>query len=68
MEIVFVLMYGSYPYPLMEQLDTAGRVTLFGGAALLMTGSTILLKWLYGRVNGLQGAERRSHPANIKGR
>lgn len=48
-------------------MDTAQRVTLFGGAALLMTGSTIMLKWLYGKVNGLQGAQKRSHPANIKG-
>jgi hypothetical protein len=27
---------------------------LFGGAALLMTGSTFMLKWLYGKVNGLE--------------
>ena len=52
----------------MEQLDTAQRVMLFGGAALLMTGSTIMLKWLYGRVNGLQGAQRKSNPANVKGK
>jgi hypothetical protein len=36
-------------------------------AALTMTGSTIMLQWLYGRVNGLQGKEKRSHPNNIKG-
>lgn len=32
-----------------------------------MTASTIMLKWLYGRVNGLQGAQKRATPANIKG-
>ena len=32
-----------------------------------MTLSTGMLQWLYGRVNGLQGAEKRSTPANIKG-
>lgn len=32
-----------------------------------MTGSTIMLQWLYGKVNGLQGAEKRSTPNNIKG-
>jgi hypothetical protein len=32
-----------------------------------MTGSTLMLKWLYGRVNGLQGAENRSRPGHIKG-
>lgn len=57
----------SYPYPLMEQLSTVQRVILFGAAALLMTGSTVMLKWLYGKVNGLQGEEKRSTPGNVKG-
>ncbi|CZR51080.1 related to UPF0641 membrane protein PJ4664.05 [Phialocephala subalpina] len=58
---------GFYPYPLFAALDTTQRVVLFTGAALTMTGSTVMLQWLYGRVNGLQGAEKRSTPANIKG-
>jgi len=57
----------SYPYPLFGHLDTIQRVVLFTFAALLMTGSTALLQWLYGGVNGLQGAEKRSTPRNIKG-
>lgn len=57
----------SYPYPLFGQLDTTQRVALFTGAALTMTGSTVVLQWLYGRINGLKGAEKRSTPANIKG-
>ena len=57
----------SYPYPLFGQLDTTQRAILFTLAALTMTGSTAMLKWLYGRVNGLQGAENRSKPTNIKG-
>lgn len=51
----------------MDQLNTAQRLVLFGGAALLMTASTIMLKWLYGKVNGLQGEEERSVPGNVKG-
>ncbi|KAA8577160.1 hypothetical protein EYC84_007157 [Monilinia fructicola] len=58
---------GFYPYPLFGHLDTAQRAVLFTGAALTMTGSTAMLKWLYGRVNGLQGAQHRTTPNNIKG-
>jgi hypothetical protein len=57
----------SYPYPLFASLDTPQRAILFSFAALTMTCSTFMLKWLYGRVNGLQGAQTRSQPANIKG-
>lgn len=58
---------GSYPYPLFGALDTTQRAVLFLGAALTMTGSTVVLQWLYGKLNGLEGAEKRSTPANIKG-
>ncbi|KAF8847854.1 integral membrane protein-like protein [Acephala macrosclerotiorum] len=58
---------GFYPYPLFAALDTTQRVVLFTAAALTMTASTVMLQWLYGRVNGLQGAEKRSTPNNIKG-
>ncbi|KAE9381249.1 integral membrane protein-like protein [Stipitochalara longipes BDJ] len=58
---------GFYPYPLFEAVDTSGRALVFTGAALLMTGSTIMLRWLYGRVNGLTATEKRSVPGNVKG-
>ncbi|KAE8448317.1 hypothetical protein EG329_009561 [Mollisiaceae sp. DMI_Dod_QoI] len=58
---------GFYPYPLFGVLDTTQRIFLFTAAAMTMTGSTMMLRWLYGRVNGLQGAEKRSTPNNIKG-
>ncbi|RAL63012.1 hypothetical protein DID88_004098 [Monilinia fructigena] len=57
---------GFYPYPLLGHLDTTQRAVLFAGSALIMAGSTLMLKWLYGRVNGLQGAQHRSTPNNIK--
>lgn len=57
----------SYPYPLFGQLNTTQRAVLFVGAALTMTGSTAVLQWLYGRLNGLEGAEKRQTPNNIKG-
>ncbi|MCJ1286610.1 hypothetical protein MMC26_005956 [Xylographa opegraphella] len=43
---------GWYPYPLFELLSPAWRGVLFVGSALVMTGSTVCLKWVYGRVNG----------------
>ena len=61
------MFLSSYPYPLFEQLDTTQRAILFTGAALTMTGSTAMLQWLYGAVNGWQVSEKRSRPGNIKG-
>jgi hypothetical protein len=62
-----LILFRSYPYPLFGKLDTIQRSFLFGGAALMMTASTIMLQWLYGKVNGLQGEQKRSTPKNIKG-
>jgi len=59
---------GWYPYPLFGILSTGQRVLLFAFAALTMTASTGLLKWLYGRVNGLQGEQTRATPENVKGK
>ncbi|TKA25903.1 hypothetical protein B0A50_05658 [Salinomyces thailandicus] len=41
-----------YPYPLFEILSTPQRVGLFAFAALLMTISTVTLRWMYAQVNG----------------
>jgi hypothetical protein len=57
----------SYPYPLFDILSTTHRAILFGSSALLMTGSTILLKWLYAKINGVETGNKRTTPANIKG-
>lgn len=43
---------GFYAYPLFEQLDTVPRIGLFMFSALLMTGSTMSLKWAYEKMNG----------------
>ena len=61
------LMRNSYPYPLFEVLDTPRRILLFAGAAAMMTGSTIMLRWLYRKVNRLSAREKRSVPGNVKG-
>ena len=42
---------GFYPYPLFEVLDHRGRVVLFGASAVVMVGSTVVLKWCQGRFN-----------------
>ena len=43
---------GFLPYPVFELLDTVPRMGLFGFAALLMTVSTVGLKWVYEKING----------------
>lgn len=58
----------SYPYPMFDMLSTEQRIILFAGAALVMTGSTVVLRWLYLQLNGNLGRNaRRANPANIKG-
>ncbi|KAI1304687.1 FAR-17a/AIG1-like protein [Xylaria venustula] len=42
---------GWYPYPIFDLLSTWQRMLLFAFSAFLMTGSTMLLKWLYRKVN-----------------
>lgn len=49
---------GFYPYPLFALLDQKQRVGLFVGSAVVMTLSTVILKWLYGKVNGVEGESR----------
>ncbi len=64
---------GFYPYPLFELLGTRERVGLFGASAVLMVGSTVVLKWVYGRVNGLEGVGdeglrgNKERPGMVKG-
>lgn len=43
---------GYYPYPIFDMVGTKGRVGLFTMSALVMTGSTVMLKALYEVVNG----------------
>ncbi|KAF4487861.1 integral membrane [Fusarium agapanthi] len=52
---------GWYPYPLFELLSTTQRVMLFTFSAGLVTVSSSFLKWVYGRVNGFEQAEREAH-------
>jgi len=54
-----------YPYPLFDQLPTAGRIALFAGSAVVMAGSTMMLRWLYGIVNGTQVPGEK--PGAVKG-
>ena len=42
----------SYPYPIFQLLTTQQRVFLFAFSAVLMTGSTVVLKRLYHVLNG----------------
>lgn len=53
---------GFYPYPLFNVLDQTQRVGLFAGSAVVMTLSTVILKWLYTKINGIEG---RSQPGQV---
>ncbi|KAK4162533.1 FAR-17a/AIG1-like protein [Cladorrhinum sp. PSN259] len=44
---------GWYPYPIFDLLSTGQRVVLFTVSGLLMAVSTMGLKWVYGKVNGI---------------
>lgn len=54
---------GFYPYPLFALMNTNQRIGLFVGSAVFMTLSTIMLKWVYGKINGL---EKESRSGNVK--
>ncbi|RFU28959.1 hypothetical protein B7463_g7398, partial [Scytalidium lignicola] len=49
---------GWYPYPLLTQLSTWQKLCLCLTSAALMTSSTIVLKWVYGRVNGVEEVKK----------
>ena len=66
--LIFADDYCSYPYPLMDQMNTIQRVILFGVAVLLMSGSTIMLKWLHGKVNGTMEDNKMSTFGSKKGK
>ncbi|KAJ5108289.1 FAR-17a/AIG1-like protein [Penicillium angulare] len=58
---------GFYPYPIMGELPTPGRIGLFTMSAVVMALNTVTLKWIYGRVNGLGvSLSPQSRPGNIK--
>jgi len=58
---------GWYPYPLFEALTTPWRAVLFAFSAIVMTLSTVTLKWLYGRVNGYgTDSGPRARPGAVK--
>ncbi|KAI1180598.1 FAR-17a/AIG1-like protein [Nemania sp. FL0916] len=52
---------GLYPYPIFGMLNTWQRAMLFTFSAFLMTGSTLSLKWLYGKLNGLEPLRREAN-------
>ena len=54
-----------YPYPLFEMLSPAWRGAVFAGSALLMTISSLLLRFVYRRANG-DGIPPPSRPGAIK--
>lgn len=47
-----------YPYPIFALLSTGQRILLFTSSAVLMTGSTMALKWIYGTINGVESIKR----------
>jgi len=48
------LTISRYPYPIFDLLTVPQRAVLFTVSGLLMSGSTMGLKWVYGKVNGIE--------------
>ncbi|KAK0729409.1 FAR-17a/AIG1-like protein [Apiosordaria backusii] len=58
---------GWYPYPILELLKFWQRVILFSVSAVLMTASTLALKWLYGKINGIEEFKKEAlHPIKME--
>ncbi|KAF3174477.1 hypothetical protein EYR41_002861 [Orbilia oligospora] len=57
---------GFYPYPIFEILDTPKRAMLFGGSAVTMALMTLVLKWAYGILNGVEVLEVAGKPCMPK--
>lgn len=51
---------GWYPYPIFHVLNSWQRAALFGSSALVMAGSTMALKWVYGKINGVEKFKREA--------
>ncbi|TLS26300.1 hypothetical protein PpBr36_05226 [Pyricularia pennisetigena] len=51
---------GWYPYPILGLLNTAQRAVFFAFCAGLEASSTMALKWLYGKVNGIEEFKREA--------
>lgn len=49
-----------YPYPLFHVLTTAQRVALFTGSGITCAVSTVGLKWLYGKINGIDRFQKEA--------
>lgn len=48
----------SYPYPIFTVLSTPQRVALFLTSGFICALSTMGLKWLYGKINGIEEFKR----------
>ncbi|KAH9908676.1 FAR-17a/AIG1-like protein [Xylariomycetidae sp. FL2044] len=59
---------GWYPYPIFDILSTWQRAFLFTFSALMMSTSTMILKWFYGKVNGIESFKREAvrDPAGVR--
>ncbi len=56
----------SYPYPIFDLLNTGQRVLLFTFSASLMMLSTMMLKWAYGMINGVEKFQKEAwKPAKL---
>ncbi|KAI0009113.1 FAR-17a/AIG1-like protein [Xylariaceae sp. FL0662B] len=58
---------GWYPYPIFDMLSTWQRALLFTFSASLMTGSTMMLKWWFGKINGIEKFKKEAvtNPAGV---
>jgi len=51
---IALTLANRYPYPIFDILSTWQRGMLFTFSSIVMSGSTMALKWLYGKLNGVE--------------
>lgn len=66
--LVTLILVNRYPYPIFDILSTWQRLLLFTFSSLLMSGSTMALKWLYGKLNGVDRFQNEAvkNPAGVR--
>ncbi|KAF3768893.1 hypothetical protein M406DRAFT_337222 [Cryphonectria parasitica EP155] len=57
----------TYPYPIFTLLTTPQRIALFVGSGITCAISTMGLKWLYGKINGIEEFKKEAiNPAKLE--
>lgn len=59
--------HDRYPYPIFTVLTTPQRVALFTFSGITCAASTMGLKWLYGKINGIEQFQKEAlNPVKVE--